>query len=177
MSKTLTIELLDAQKAYKEANTEGKTLLKNLLGKQVVFGKLVDRIKTFEDVCEEVGVNPSNFDIPEIEDGSSSSYRAARIVCETRLMLIAKVFNEGWVADLSDTSQYKYWPYFNVFKDKKQPSGVGLSYNVYGYGHSSSYLGVRLYFKDSDTAKHVGNLFIDEYIRLANYLNLELMSF
>lgn len=170
---TLTIELGNARKAYKEANADGKKLLRNLCGENIFSEKLTERIKTFEDVCMELGLDASDF---EIKHGADEiGYRAARHVCESRLRLIAKVFNGDWKPDLGNTDQKKYYPWFNIIPNDKgeYPSGFGLSYGDYGCVLSFSHLGARPYFKDAETAKYVGQQFLKEYTTYANYLSLE----
>ena len=117
-------------------------------------------------MCEAAGVDEANYEVSEIVLPGSKLLTQMR-----RLLLIAKVFNGGWVPDLGDTNQTKYYPWFRINKERGA-SGFSLSYYGYVYADARTRLGVRPYFKDSDTAVYVGKLFLAEYERLAEYENM-----
>jgi hypothetical protein len=74
------------------------------------------------------------------------------------LVIIAKAINGDWVPDWTDSSQWKYYPWFEMGSS----SGVGFSYHDYVAWRTYSTVGSRLCFKSSDLAKHAGQLFEQE---------------
>ena len=97
---------------------------------------IVERIKTFEDACNELGITNAELVVSgEIENDfkSVSAYQ--------KLIIIARALNEGWVPDWKNDSQYKYYPWFNM------SSGSGLSYCACAIRYSGSFVGSRLCFK------------------------------
>jgi len=113
---------------------------------------IIDRIKSYKDVCFELGVKEltvSDFSfLPEEQRVSALAYH--------KIQNITKVFNQGWVPDWNNRNQPKYYPYF-----EKTNSGwvliscVGLScFSLAGAGQ---------HFKSSELALHCGNLFLDIY--------------
>lgn len=165
--ETLQLDKKNARKAYSEADTAGKKLLANLLGKDVFRDNPIEYIKTLMDVCEEAGVEFEHYKIPT---SGSNEEKAAMYL--KRLKLIASVFNGEWKADLGNTEQRKYYPWFNIVPNTKGPSGFGLSFSGDGCGRSYSNLGARPYFKDSDTAVYVGKQFLSDFEGWAQYTNL-----
>jgi hypothetical protein len=144
--------------AYKNAGADGRKLLSDLLGREVFSSDPKEYIKTFADVCDERGVVADAYRI----SGAINVFEQLKLQIQ-RLQLIAATFNGDWRADMANTSQAKYYPWFNVLADKAYPGGFRLSFRDYGYDHGLSNLGVRLYFKDSETATYVGKQFIGEY--------------
>lgn len=96
MSKTITITKENALRAYNSTDDTGKELLSNLLGKEH-FGKIQDRVKTFEDALSISGLKE--------QDVLNSSMNKADIA-EAKLKLIIKVLNE------EKAGNPLYYPYF-----------------------------------------------------------------
>ena len=107
-----------------------------------------ERIKNFDDVLKENGVDIAVFQ--NSLKGLSEDEAAYKQVKE-----IVKAFNEGWYPDWTDSSQYKYYPYFKM----GSPSGGGFSCNGCDGWNSDSVVGSRLCFKSADLAKNAGKLF------------------
>lgn len=114
--------------------------------------KVTERIKNFDDVLAELGIEKESF-LKEIQDLSPDE------VAYRKIKLIAKAFNEGWVPDWTNSNEYKYYPWFEM----GSPSGSGFRFDVFDHWLTHSHVGSRLCFKSSELAKHVGNLFIDDY--------------
>ena len=114
--------------------------------------KVTERIKNFDDVLAELGIEKESF-LKGIQDISPDE------VAYRKIKLIVKAFNEGWTPDWTNSNEYKYYPWFEM----GSPSGSGFRFYVYGFWNTFSYVGSRLCFKSSELAKHVGNLFIDDY--------------
>lgn len=140
--KTLELKKENAIKAFKEADANGKELLKNLFGNEYFSDKITDRIKTFLDVIDELKIS-SNFN----PTGSKDE------VAYIRLKLIAECLNEGWTPNWDDTNETKYYPYFDM------RSGVGFSDSLCDYWRANSCVGSRLCFKSRELAEYAGKQF------------------
>ena len=112
------------------------------------------RVKTYADACAVLGVEPVNDEVLA-NLGFTKDEIAYR-----KLKTIAEALNEGWVADFSDSSTYKYWPWF-VYCG----ANAGLSYanTPYAASNSDAYIGSRLCYKTRKLAAFAGSQFIDLY--------------
>ena len=113
---------------------------------------IVERIKTFEDACNELGITNAELVVSgEIENDfkSVSAYQ--------KLIIITRALNEGWVPNWKDDSEYKYYPWFDM------SAGSGLSYVGCDGRRSTSGVGSRLCFKSRQLAEYAGKQFIKEY--------------
>lgn len=150
--KTLQIDEKNARALYKGASKEFKATLEDTFGKEFFSGKITDRIKTFEDACVELFIEPEEVLI-DLQGSASADEVAYR-----KLKVIAAALNEGWSPDWKDSSEYKYYPWFEY---SRSASGFVCSYSYYANADAS--IGSRLCFKSSDLAKYAGTQFIDIY--------------
>ena len=156
--------------AYQAADKKGKTLLESLYGKDKFIEKIDPigkGIKTFAQVCKALGKSEREYAVPA--KGSNQQKADAFM---RRLKLIAKCFNGDWLADTADTSQYKYWAWFDVVKDKSKKAGFGFAVASYCYDFTFSNVGSRPTFKSSDICVYVGKTFIAEFEQFAQYQQL-----
>lgn len=144
MSNTLTIQRNNAVEAYNKADDAGKQLLENLFTKKELFQSVKDRVKTFEDACNELGITWK--DIAGLSPDE---------VAYQKIKIIAQAINEGWKPDWNNSSQYKYYPWFDM-------SG-GFSCDYYDGWFASSAVGSRLCFRSADLAIYAGQQFTDLY--------------
>lgn len=106
--------------------------------------KITDRVKSFEDACEVLGIAvPKNMHVTD------------------KLKTIAKALNEGWTPDWSNSSQYKYVPYFKW-------NGKAFVYDGYDGWDGHTAVGSRLCFKNFELAKYAATQFIDLYNEFLN---------
>lgn len=150
--QALKIEPKRARELYPAAPAEFKAILEDSFGKEFFNQKITDRIKTFEDACEDQGIHPVTA-LPYTKPANDHEEAVNAIA---KLFIIAKSLNEGWKADLTDTAQYKYYPWFKY-------SGSGLSYAYYGSWTTRTICGVRLCFKSAELAVYAGTHFLDIY--------------
>lgn len=148
--KTLTIQEANALRAYSGTDSKGKQLLSDLFGKEVFNQKITDRIKSFEDACSMFGYDPADYTIHEEMDGIDKAAAAFR-----KLAVIAQALNDGWKPDWNNSSEYKYYPYFDMRS--------GFSFDDVGNYYSRSNLGSRLCFKTEALAKYAGTQFLELY--------------
>lgn len=149
--KTLQINSTKAKKLYKNASDEFKQMLIDTFGIEFFSDKITDKIKTFEDACEELGISNDSckpiFDEEESEDE----------IAYKKLKVIVRALNEGWEPDWDNDNQAKWYPYF------KLASGFGFSSSGYGRWHSFTDCGSRLCLKSEELANYAGNQFLSIY--------------
>ena len=146
--QTLQIDPTKARKLYGSASSEFKSMLEDTFGPTFFSMTITDRIKTFEDACRELGLDPE-----DVFNGSDSTDEAAY----KKLKVICCALNEGWKPDWTNSGEYKYYPWFDL------SSGSGLSCDDYDYYCSLSTVGLRLCFKSRQLAEYAGKQFISEY--------------
>jgi len=118
-------------------------------------------LSNFEEACAKLG-KPT-----QLPDVSAWPERLQNhLIALYKLDTILEVNNDGWKANMADTDEYKYYPWFDINPDDQQPSGFGLSYNGYGYVNSGSCLGARLACKSSDLARFMGKNCTELYKQL-----------
>ena len=113
---------------------------------------ITERIKTFEDACAYLGLNPIEVLPPE------TIYNAKYLIACAKLAIITKALNEGWEPDWNNPNEYKYYPWFDM-----RSSGGGFSFGGDVSARTWSNVGSRLCFKSRDLAKYAGEQFLDIY--------------
>ncbi|HAT3998579.1 TPA: hypothetical protein I9Y90_000061 [Elizabethkingia anophelis] len=109
-----------------------------------------DRVKSFEDACDVLGVTPQN---PDLETIPTKLQKP--LFAHYKLCIIAMALNEGWEPDWDNDDEYKYYPYF----DMEGSSSGGFSSDGCAYVYSASLVGSRLCFKSRDLAEYAGKQF------------------
>ncbi len=157
MKKTLEISNEQALTLYPSATKEWKTILEENFGIEFFNPKTIfDKVKTFEDACNVKGINMFEWfdkynNIPK------------HILAEMQLEIIIEVMNEGWTPNWKDSSEYKWYPYFDL---------GGSGFSLYGCltRNSVSGVGVRLCTKNEDLCRYIATQFIDIY---KDYMTIE----
>jgi hypothetical protein len=109
--------------------------------------------KTWEEFCKLTDRNPNEF--PEDVKGK-------RGIADFKLSTMILYYN-GKLPDYTDSSQDKYEPWWQIVKDKKRPSGFGLSFNDDAAWLTYTYVGPRFAYFDPEVLRHVTKYFIEEY--------------
>lgn len=117
-------------------------------------GNITDQVKTFDDACRILGID-GNILTGSLSDALAND--ADSVTAYTKLIIIARALNQGWVPDWSNSSQYKYVPWF------KHKSGFGLSFYDYGGWYTNTGVGSRLCYKSKDLAEYAATQFADLY--------------
>lgn len=148
-----------------------------------------ERIKTFEDACDELGdehplvkeywgVVNINLDITQ----DLISYLKLRIICTA--------LNEGWEPQFT-TDEYRHYPWFYIYTQEEIDNmdevqkkslwlfggssrdgshcGLAFAYSINAWSKSVSTISARLAVKSEELAKYFGKQFIDifsDYIAL-----------
>ena len=133
--------------------------IRKLLNKK--SGLITDRLKTFSDVCEELGLDAAKV-LPYPDPQSDEEHG---INAFAKVQLIAKALNDGWEPNWNDEYEYKYYPWF----DMRSAAGSGFSNSDYVLGYTYTCVGSRLCFKTSDLAIYAGNQFEAEYKALFTF--------
>lgn len=148
MKKTLTMDGTTARKIYPTASAEVRILLEESFGAEYFSRDITERIKTIDDAYEAIGeVRPSDDDFKERGLTPDEIHRR-------HLKVIAKALNEGWEADMYNTEQNKYYPWFEVGSSSFAFGGTYYSYSRAYAGHAS-----RLCFKSAELARYAGQQF------------------
>ncbi len=145
----VNIEKKNAVIAYNKADEKGRVLLVNLFGSELFNQKITDRIKCMNDVYFTLGINVIEFE---------KSFFFKEDLCASKIRLITLVFNEGWEPDWTNSSEYKYFPWFDL------SSGSGFSDSDCDDWATHSTVGSRLCFKTKELALEVPKIFEKEYI-------------
>jgi hypothetical protein len=146
--KTITLNDTEARVVYNNGPASLKESLENLYGKKFFSQSIIDRVKSFEDACNELNITP-----PSFQCGNLAKDEIAYI----KLKTIAKALNQGWVPNWKNSKEYKYYPWFDLSK------GSGLVYNHYHNWFTYSDVGSRLCFKSSELAEYAGQQFLELY--------------
>ena len=181
MENQITIQKENVLDAYNQASEEQKTLLENLFGEEMVQPKDIrERIKTFDDACEELG---EDHQYVKAYTGWMSIYHTdcKDVTAYLRLRIICAALNEGWNPTFSK-DECRYFPWFNLYTkeqylkldDKEKRYCVlrsGNNTNSYcGFVRCSAFVdasnpntgnGSRLALKTREIAEYCGNQFID----------------
>jgi hypothetical protein len=112
---------------------------------------ITERVKSFEDACEVLGIEKRSFD--NLFKYEIDSYK---------LQTIIKALNEGWVPNWSDTNEKKWFPYFNM-NDSNASGGVSFADTDYFDWDTYSCVCSRFCLKNEKLALYVGVTFIDLY--------------
>lgn len=188
-NQNLTISRDNALKAYKSADKSQKYLLELLFGADT-FKQLQDvreRIKTFDDACNELGEEHPFvllYNVFDEEIASQSMHDSDKdVIIYLKLRIINAALNEGWEPQFTK-DESRYYPYFRFFTERElnqiksrvkgrvvgragsnSYAGGGLAYAV-AYGsssNSSGHYGSRLAFKTRELAEYAGRQFVELY--------------
>lgn len=149
----------EAQDTVKKlTEDEGNGSIFDYFYKEEDYEEITDRVKTYEDACKVLGVEPINE-----QNAKAQGFRSDEIA-RRKLETIAAALNEGWKPDWNNTDQYKYYPYFYIQENAKG-AYAGLSYAVTSTAATATHasLGSRLCFYASRLARYAGNQFTDLY--------------
>lgn len=150
--KTLQISEQKARELYKSGSSELKSILEESFGKDFFSQKITDRVKTYEDACHELSMNP--LDKNKLRGFGFTKHDIAY----QKLTTIVKALNEGWVPDVCDSSVYRWYPWF---KTNGSPSSFAFSISSYDSASAGAGGGSRLCLKSKELSEYCGKQFID----------------
>jgi hypothetical protein len=139
-----------AKRLYPESPEWFKEVLVETFGRSS-FKRKYTEIKTFEDACDELGIDPDDvYNKKDLPDE----------IAFKKLKVIAKAINNGWVPNWNDKNQYKWFPYFNL------SSGFCFSHSTCRCTITYTSVGSRLCFETKEQSDYVGKQFDDLYKEL-----------
>lgn len=150
----------EAQDTVKKlTEDEGNGSIFDYFYKEEDYEEITDRVKTYEDACKVLGVEPINE-----QNAKAQGFRSDEIA-RRKLETIAAALNEGWKPDWNNTDQYKYYPYFYIQENAKGKGSAGLSCasTTAAAANTPAFFGSRLCFYASRLARYAGNQFTDLY--------------
>lgn len=150
--KTLQISEQKARELYKSGSGELRSILEESFGKDFFSQKITDRVKTYEDACRELSMNPLD------ENKLMKLGLTKHDIAYQKLVTIAKSLNEGWVPNVCDNSVYRWYPWFVT-----NGSPSSFAFDGSGYGSACAYAGSgsRLCFKNKELSEYCGKQFIE----------------
>lgn len=137
---------------------------------------VMERIKTFEDACNELGIDYNEWTQDKKELGLE-----ADVIAYLKLRIIAAALNEGWKPQFT-TDEYRYFPWFCLYtqseidemneEDKHRVvfrshsyahayGGVACAYAIYDSSFTFTSIGSRLAFKTRELAEYAGLQFVE----------------
>lgn len=150
--KTLQISEQKARELYKSGSSELKSILEESFGKDFFSQKITDRVKTYEDACRELSMNP--LDKNKLIGFGFTKHDIAY----QKLTTIVQALNEGWVPDVCDSSVYRWYPWF---KTNGSPSSFAFCDSRYDDASAFAGSGSRLCLKSKELSEYCGKQFID----------------
>lgn len=154
----LKVSKVNALKAHRSADKEGKVLLENLYGKEVFQNQDVkDRIKTFEDALVETG-RPNVSDFSNVPENMRAYFLA-----QYKMSVIVEALNEGWIPNWTDSNEKKWRVWFIM-----SPSAFAFDASYCDCSRAFAGSGSRLCFKSEALAIYCAKQFLDiwKYIQL-----------
>ena len=113
-------------------------------------------IKTFEDACQKLGINPEDVKV-NLPEGMEADKKA--LEAHAKLVIIAKALNGDWTPDWNNGKWDKYYPWF----DMRSSASGGFSFVDFDYWITHSTVGSRLCFASSQIAEYAGKQFESLY--------------
>ena len=138
---------------------------------------IMERVKTFEDACHELGIEPDKW----LQDKAELGFEPD-VIAYMKLRIICKALNEGWEPQFTE-DEWRYYPWFTLWTEDElseksdewktdrhlistgeyQTDYAGL---VFAYSHdapSNTYapIGSRLCLKSDTLAVYCGKQFIN----------------
>lgn len=150
--KTLQISEQKARELYKSGSGELRSILEESFGKDFFSQKITDRVKTYEDACRELSMNPLD------ENKLMKLGLTKHDIAYQKLVTIVKSLNEGWVLDVCDNSVYRWYPWFVT---NGSPSSFAFYVSAYADAHAGAGCGSRLCFKNKELSEYCGKQFIE----------------
>lgn len=149
---TLQISEQQARKMYSTASKELKEILEASCGKDVLSGNIMDRVKTFEDACKELGRQPYNV------DSLMKLGLTKNDIAYQKMVVIVEALNEGWKPDVCNSDVERWYPWF---KPKGSPSSFAFCDSFYVREDATAGSGSRLALKSEQLANYCGKQFLE----------------
>ncbi len=153
----ITLENHELIKLYENSNDEGKKLLTEKYGKEILTSD--DWMKIWDNFCKE-----NNFVSSDILPSFSGPKTPQQESTNAHAMLqeIVPIENKGWVADWAK-GKYKYWPVWNMME-----SGFGCSGTDFADWAARADVGSRLCSETSSRCEEIAKKYLPIYKKWLN---------
>lgn len=156
MVKSFQIDEDKVLELYQKLSLEFQQMLEDALGKEFFNRKITDRVKTYEDACAILEIDPLE-SLPDTSDRPREDRKA--YLAFHKLVTITRALNEGWRPDWNNPYQPKWfnWWWTN--------GNAGLAYASSHAAHSgtAANVGSRLCFKSEALADYAAETFKELY--------------
>jgi len=177
---TITLGKKKVIETYMKANKEDKKLLEAIFGKDLFNNSVQERVKTFEDACNELGEG-HDFVRAYRNWETNGLNNQPDIEAYLKLRIIAAALNEGWEPQFTK-DEWRYFPYFVFYTQEeidkmseetkarvvRRSGDYAVAYGgvAYAYAYSDSSdtyagSGSRLAFRSRELAEYAGKQFVD----------------
>ena len=151
---------------YRWANAFGQIILTKFLSKRYFDHRTVyERIRTFDDACQELGID---HELVREYMLLSSMGVSKNILAMAKLKIITKALNEGW-PDNADKIEWRGWKYFPNLRVRRD--GRMLLSHV--SPKSACYFGSPFYYRTEALAKYSVNTFSDIWTDIYGWEHIE----
>lgn len=139
---------------------------------------VMERVKTFEDACNELGIEADKW----LQDKEDLGFEPD-VIAYLKLRIIVAALNEGWKPEFTE-DEYRWYPWFyfytkdelnQISEENEQKislidvsdrnagyyAGFGFAYSINAPSSTAAYIGSRLCLKNSELATYCGKQFID----------------
>jgi hypothetical protein len=157
----LKIDGKKAKKLFPTASPEFQEMLKDTFGEIFFSQKITDRIKTFEDACAHLSLDPEEY-LPFLIPKNARKQASNAF---TMLDIISEALLDGVKLDWTNSDQKKWYPWFNEYSP-----GSGFRFGGTGYAWTTSATGggARLCLDTEEKARYFGTQFIDIWNQYLN---------
>jgi hypothetical protein len=155
--KDETISRVDLIKRFEKATKTQKAALTEFFGEDFFKVGITDRVKSFEDACEVLGISE---DLPRVSNLREKHKKS--ILADYKLGIIAEALNEGWSPDWSNKNEYKYFPWWRVDTNGSF-AGLASAMPISSATAAYAFYGSRLGFKTEALARYAADQFKDLY--------------
>ena len=154
------------QAKYRWSNAFGQIILTKFLSKRYFDHRTIyERVRTFEDACEELGRDHEL--VMEYKILSSMGV-SKDILAMAKLKIITKALNDGW-PDNADKIEWRERKYFPILSSRREGSMLLSHVSPMSY----LYFGNLFYYKTETLAKYSVNTFTDICTDLYGWEHIE----
>ena len=158
---TLKIDGTKARKLFPNATPEFKEMLIDSFGKEFFSQKITDRINSYEDACEDLGLDS----VESLPFKNPKNNRQEAANAFHMLDVITESLLEGKKLDWEDADQTKWYPVFNNYSSG---SGFRVVTSVYGWTGTRACGGARLCVDTEEKSNHLGIQFLAIWNKFLN---------
>lgn len=148
---TLQLSNKSAREIYPKADSALKQVLEGSAPAGFFSLDITERVKSYEDACEEKGIDP----VKSLPFSGATDTLSVWMNSVFMLAVICEVLNEGWFPDYTDADQEKWYP----IGRKDGPSG--FRFGDSGCDNTLTYVGSRLCLKNKKLSDYLFSQFTE----------------